>query len=68
MASNEHPDMSGNPCDKPLLCDYCECHFREEDSWESPLLPGQLFCCYECLEDAEDENDEKEFSKAKGEQ
>lgn len=68
MLSNEHPDMSGNPCDRPLICDECDRELKEEDSWESPQMPGKLFCCYECLEDAEDENDEKEFSKAKGEQ
>jgi len=55
MTSNEHPDMSGNPMDAPFLCDYCDCEFDEQDGWESPGLPGKLFCCSECLEDDENE-------------
>ncbi len=55
MASNEHPNMSGNPCDWPLICDECEHEMREQDSWESPRMPGKFFCSEQCALEAEEE-------------
>lgn len=50
--SNEHPDMSGNPCDAPFLCEYCGKEFREENAWQLPQTRGReadlLFCSNDC--------------------
>lgn len=48
MASNEHPDMSGNPCDMPFLCAHCEREFREEDAYGIPGNDELLFCSNDC--------------------
>lgn len=55
MSSNEHPDMSGNPCDDPILCDYCNCPCREDDLYGSSLEEEKTFCSQICAEDYDDE-------------
>jgi hypothetical protein len=59
MNSNEHPDMSGNPCDDPIICDQCGDPCREDDLYGSMFGDSEWlflnFCCQECVDDWEDE-------------
>jgi len=50
MPSNEHPDMSGNPCDAPLLCDWCHIAMKEEKVEYELRRDGEdrFFCCEDC--------------------
>lgn len=55
MASNEHPDMSGNPCDQPFECYWCGKYINEEDSFGSIADDDKLFCSDECVFAFEDD-------------
>jgi hypothetical protein len=50
MASNEHPDMSGNPCDDPFHCYLCDETCSEEELLSSTVLGdnGPCFCSEKC--------------------
>lgn len=54
MASNEHPDMSGNPMDAPFLCDHCGRTYKEEDAWGDNSRDDKFYCSEECALEAED--------------
>jgi hypothetical protein len=48
MASNEHPDMSGNSADEPIICDYCGGPCREDELYGSAFDDDKSFCSKEC--------------------
>jgi len=54
--SNEHPDMSGNPCDEPVECAHCCKMIRDGDEYSDV----DEVLCYDCAKDAGwfDEDDE----------
>jgi hypothetical protein len=54
MASNEHPDMSGNPCDDPIVCDQCGDACNEEDLYGSVYDEDKNFCRKECVDNWEE--------------
>lgn len=51
MASNLHPDMSGNPCDEPFRCAHCNREVREEQAFGVPEDDELLFCSSICCEE-----------------
>lgn len=51
MSSNEHPDMSGNPCDMPFVCVMCGREVREEDIYGSDHDEEAVMCSNECASD-----------------
>lgn len=53
MVSNEHPDMSGNPCDAPIVCDQCSDACNESDLYGSRHDEEKIFCSSECVDDWE---------------
>ena len=53
MVSNEHPDMSGNPCDAPIVCDQCGDACNESDLYGSRHDEERIFCSSECVDDWE---------------
>lgn len=57
MSSNEHPDMSGNPCDAPYLCDWCEKEMDIEKAYGSDLDKSEMlnFCSADCQVDWEED-------------
>lgn len=58
--SNEHPDMSGNPCDDPLVCDVCGCDVREDDVYGSKHDDDAVLCSDECAFDFDARLESKE--------
>jgi hypothetical protein len=54
MASNEHPDMSGNPCDDPIVCDQCGRDCNESDLYGSVHDEDKNFCRQQCVYDFEE--------------
>jgi hypothetical protein len=54
MASNEHPDMSGNPCDDPIVCDQCGDPCNESDLYGSVYDEDKNFCRKQCVDDWEE--------------
>lgn len=50
MASNEHPDMSGNPCDEPFLCDKCGTLFDPWTCFGCETDEDKIFCSQECAD------------------
>lgn len=44
MASNEHPDMSGNPCDDAIVCYQCGRDCNEGDLYGSVHDENKNFC------------------------
>jgi hypothetical protein len=60
VASNEHPDMSGNPCDTPFICEMCEKEVREEDIYGSKYNQDVVLCSNQCACDY-DESQESKF-------
>jgi hypothetical protein len=48
MSSNEHPDMSGNPCDQPLICDQCGKEFDDSVLYGSLVDANKVFCSSPC--------------------
>jgi hypothetical protein len=59
MSSNEHPDMSGNPCDAPFVCEMCDREVREDNIWGTRYDEEVILCSQECAKDF----DEREESK-----
>lgn len=53
MASNEHCDMSGNPCDDPITCDWCDEPCNEQDLYGCIWDEDKNFCCSKCAQDYE---------------
>ena len=51
MASNEHPDMSGNPCDMPLVCEICGADVREDRLYGSSYDDFVVLCSTSCASD-----------------
>lgn len=60
MASNEHPDMSGNPCDWPFVCAICQKEFPEDELYGSAYDEDVTLCSNECA-CAFDESQESKF-------
>lgn len=54
MLSNEHPDMSGNPCDDPIVCDQCGKACNENELYGSDHDENKNFCRKQCVDDWED--------------
>jgi hypothetical protein len=54
MSSNEHPDMSGNPCDDPIVCDHCGRDCNESDLYGSLFDDNKNFCRSQCVHDWEE--------------
>lgn len=58
MASNEHHEMSGNPCDWPYRCEHCGREFFDDgvlcgcDSDEDAI-----FCSDACAREFDEENE-----------
>lgn len=50
MASNEHPDMSGNPCDWPFICEVCKRTVSEDKLYGSALDDEAILCSDECVD------------------
>jgi hypothetical protein len=59
MSSNEHPDMSGNPCDMPLSCDMCGCDVREDRMYGSKHNEDAVLCSDDCACDYDEREDSK---------
>ncbi len=53
MPSNEHPNMSSDPYDKPIYCDWCDSLCDSDDLYGSRYLHLQdkNFCCLYCCEE-----------------
>lgn len=49
MVSNEHPDMSGNPSDMPLVCEMCGTEFSEDSLCGSRNNGEVLLCSERCV-------------------
>jgi hypothetical protein len=49
MASKEHPDMSGNPCDEPIVCDQCDDPCDESNLYGCLFDENKNFCTPECV-------------------
>jgi len=63
MTSNEHPDMSGNPCDEPLVCQMCgRTIYDEQELYGSDYNEDVILCCNECACDY-DESHESKFEE-----
>lgn len=54
MTSNEHPDMSGNPCDEPILCEHCGKACNENNLHGSDHDESKTFCRQQCVDDWEE--------------
>ena len=54
MTSNEHPDMSGNPCDEPILCEHCGKACNENNLHGSDHDESKNFCRQQCVDDWEE--------------
>lgn len=54
MTSNEHPDMSGNPCDEPILCEHCGEACNENKLHGSDHDESKTFCRQQCVDDWEE--------------
>lgn len=52
--SNEHPDMHGNPCDAPIVCDQCGDACNESDLYGSIYDEDKNFCREQCVDDWEE--------------
>lgn len=65
MASNEHPDMSGNPCDDPVICDQCGDPCDESNLYGCLVDEDKNFCSADCVHEYEDgwEWESKAFEK-----
>lgn len=55
MCSNEHPDMSGNPCDAPFVCAKCGRDVQEEKAFGSSSNDELMFCSSVCVGEWEDD-------------
>jgi ribosome-binding protein aMBF1 (putative translation factor) len=63
MTSNEHPDMSGNPCDEPLVCEMCgRTIYDEQELYASRYNQDVILCCNECACDY-DKSQESKFQE-----
>lgn len=51
MASDEHPDMSGNPCDDPIICDQCGDPCDESNLYGCLVDEDKYFCSADCARD-----------------
>ena len=49
--SNEHLDMSGNPCDFPLTCEQCGKDVREDRVFGSLQAGDVILCSAQCVFD-----------------
>ena len=57
MASNEHPDMSGNPIDAPDVCDQCRRKFNSSFAiFGCEHDDSKNFCSAECANDYDDDH------------
>lgn len=54
MNSNEHLDMSGNPCDYPIICSRCGEPCNEDDLYGSEHDEDLNFCKQQCVLDWEE--------------
>jgi hypothetical protein len=54
LDSNEHPDMSGNPCEAPIVCDQCGRTCNESDLYGSLFNDDKNFCRSQCVHDWEE--------------
>jgi hypothetical protein len=54
MASNEHPDMHGNPADLPITCHSCDRIVDVDQMYGSSLNEEFVFCSASCVEDFEE--------------
>lgn len=59
MSSNEHPDMSGNPCDAPFVCEMCCKEVREEDIYGSRYDEDVVLCSNDCDCDFDERHESK---------
>ena len=49
MSSNEHPDMSGNPCDAPYMCEKCGREFSDDAKLCGSFFSAEtILCSQEC--------------------
>lgn len=53
--SNEHPDMSGNPCDEPFLCNQCE-RILEDSVFGCFTDEEAMFCSQTCADEYDEES------------
>lgn len=54
MPSNELPDMSGNPMDEPLRCDWCSEPIPNDNPYGCESDEDKVFCsqsCADCYDD-----------------
>jgi hypothetical protein len=63
MSSNEHPDMSGNPFDLPILCFLCGEACRENDLYGILSDESLNFCSNECALKFDSQPDKKSKPK-----
>jgi hypothetical protein len=59
MSSNEHPDMSGNPCDQPYICVMCGCEVREDQMYGSRYDEDAIMCSDQCAQDFDESHESK---------
>lgn len=59
MTSNEYPDMSGNPCDEPFICEICGKEVKEEESFGSRHDDSAILCSNECAIDFDETKERK---------
>ena len=60
MASNEHLDMFGNPCDEPLVCNMCgRSIYVEQKIYRSKYNEYVILCCIECACDYDEPQESK---------
>lgn len=59
MNSNEHPDMSGNPCDEPFICEMCGRSVNEENIYGSNYNEDAILCSNECACDYDESQEQK---------
>ena len=60
MSSNEHPDMSGNPCDMPLVCEMCSGDVREDNVYGSRYDEDVVLCSHLCACDFDESWESKQ--------
>lgn len=61
MASNEHPDMSGNQNDWPFVCEICGKEFPEDELYGSAYDENVTLCSDECARTYDESRDSEQY-------
>ena len=61
MSSYEHPDMSGNPCDAPFVCEMCGKEVREDQIWGTRFDEDVILCSDECAQTFDEREESKHY-------